>query len=87
MSLKDVLVIKIHNYYGGWGMGKKAGYSTINGYVNDNEQKNMGRLEERGTDFGQWFYQMECQKCGALYKSNGTDIHQRKCPNCQGGRE
>ena len=23
--------------------------------------------------------------CGARYGANGSDFHQRKCPNCQGG--
>lgn len=70
-------------------MGKKAGFSTKTGYINKNNQKNMGKLEEKGTDFRQWFYQMKCLEinCGALYKANGSDIHHRKCPVCGGGRE
>lgn len=60
--------------------------STIPGYLNKNNQKNLGRTEEKGTDHGQWFYSMECQKCKFKYKANGTDIWLRKCPNCQGGQ-
>lgn len=56
-------------------------------YINRNNQKNLGRLDERGTDYNQWFYQMECQLCKHQYKSNGSDINQRKCPNCQNGRK
>lgn len=60
--------------------------TTEAGYINRNEQKNLGRTEERGTDNNQWFYKMQCQKCGWVYLANGSDIFQRKCPNCQGGR-
>ncbi len=62
------------------------GKSTENGYINRNSQRNNGRTEERGTDFGQWFYEMKCLKCDFNYKANGSDIFQRKCPRCQGGR-
>ena len=64
-----------------------SGKSTDAGYINKNEQQNNGRSDERGTDYGQWFYHMECLKCGYKYMANGTDIWQRKCPRCQGGRE
>lgn len=60
--------------------------TTEIGYINRNNQINQGRTEEPGTDHGQWFYKMKCQNCGHIYKANGTDIFQRKCPNCQGGR-
>ena len=60
--------------------------STEDGYINKNDQKNNGRSNERGTDYGQWFYHMECLKCRYTYFANGTDIWQRKCPKCQGGR-
>ena len=60
--------------------------STETGYVNRNNQKNLGRTNEPGTDYGQWFYKMQCGNCGYEYKANGTDIFQRKCPKCQGGR-
>ena len=60
--------------------------STEAGFINRNDQRNNGRSNEKGTDHGQWFYHMECLKCGHKYFANGTDIWQRKCPNCQGGR-
>lgn len=60
--------------------------TTEQGYVNRNNQENLGRTSELGTDFGQWFYQMKCLYCGHTYKANGSDIFQRKCPKCQGGR-
>ncbi len=67
-------------------MSRKEAYLTVTGFENRNNQKNLGRLEEVGTDFGQWFYQMECQLCSHKYKANGSDINHRKCPKCQGGR-
>lgn len=60
--------------------------TTEKGYLNKNEQRNNGKTNKPGTDFGQWFYEMECMKCGHKYYANGTDIWQRKCPKCQGGR-
>ncbi|MBF8983988.1 hypothetical protein IZY60_10590 [Lutibacter sp. B2] len=60
--------------------------TTEPGYLNKNNQMNLGRTDEPGTDHMQWFYSMECKNCNYKYKSNGSDIWQRKCPNCQGGR-
>lgn len=59
---------------------------TEPGYVNRNNQRNNGRSDERGSDNKQWFYFMECLNCGEKYKANGSDIFQRKCPACQGGK-
>ena len=60
--------------------------STDDGYINKNEQKNLGKTSKPGTDNNQWFYQMECLKCGHQYYSNGTNIYERKCPKCGKGR-
>lgn len=60
--------------------------TTEKGYLNKNNQRNNGKTNKPGTDFGQWFYEMECMNCGHKYNANGTDIWQRKCPKCQGGR-
>ena len=60
--------------------------STETNYVNKHNQKNKGKLTERGTDNFQWFYQMMCLNCNLIYKANGSDIWQRRCPNCQNGR-
>jgi PHP family Zn ribbon phosphoesterase len=60
--------------------------TTEPGYENKNNQINVGRTGEEGTDHMQLLYLMECKKCGFKYKANGSDIWQRKCPNCQGGR-
>lgn len=61
--------------------------STEEGYVNKNNQKNLGKTDKRGTDNNQYFYEMECMDCGHKYYANGTDIWQRKCPACQGGKQ
>ena len=61
--------------------------STDPGYVNRNCQINLGRTDpaRQGSDHGQYVYVMHRPKCGTNYGANGTDIFQRKCPNCQQG--
>lgn len=61
--------------------------STEVGYINKNCQKNLGKTDMQGTDNNQYFYEMECLDCGHKYYANGTDIWQRKCPACQGGKQ
>ena len=60
-------------------------YSTAVNYKNRYGQVNLGRTEKRGTDHGQWFYRMRCEDCLYEYLANGSDIHLKKCPACQGG--
>ena len=62
------------------------GKSTEKGYINKNNQKNNGISPHEGTDNNQYFYEMECLNCGHKYYANGSDIWQRKCPVCQGGK-
>lgn len=59
--------------------------TTRPGYKNRNGQINIGPLDRPGTDHNQMLYHMRCGKCGCDYAANGSDIHQRKCPTCQGG--
>ena len=40
--------------------------STETNYVNRNNQMNIEKLNERGTDNLQWFYQMKCLNCNLL---------------------
>jgi len=63
--------------------------TTQIGFINRNNQKNHGTRGVTGTDHGQYSYKLECleQNCGSEYGVNGTDIFQRKCPFCQGGKE
>ena len=60
--------------------------STIEvGYINKNNQRNNGRTDKSGIDYGHWFYEMECLECGHKYYANGTNLYEKKCPDCQGG--
>lgn len=61
--------------------------STDEGYINSNNQRNIGKTDEKGTDFGQYLYMMHCDDCGYEYFANGSDIHLKKCPKCQGGKD
>jgi len=55
------------------------------GYLNPNDQQCCGHCGVRGTDNQQYAYKIECTICGYVYGANGTDIHERLCPECQGG--
>ncbi len=61
--------------------------STDMGYVNKNNQMNLGCTDRPGTDYNQKLYAMKCLDCGFKYFANGTDIWLRKCPKCQKGRK
>jgi len=63
-----------------------GGETTRAGYINRNNQENLGSLGLTGTDHNQILYRMRCGDCGEEYAANGSDIFQRKCPSCQGGR-
>ena len=63
---------------------------TQEGYINCNQQKNLGDSEprRRGNNPPQWLYVMHCLLCGGEnYGSNGGDVWERKCPHCQGGKK
>jgi hypothetical protein len=59
--------------------------TTIPGYVNPHSQVTIRNTQLAGTDHLQYVYQLACSKCGHNYGANGSDIHERKCPKCQGG--
>ena len=61
--------------------------ATVAGYVNRNNQINLGRTNQRGNNPTNWFYQMRCQECLHEYLANGSDVHLKKCPACQGGED
>ena len=61
-------------------------HTTTVGFQNPNGQENVGPLGLEGTDHNQKLYRMRCGHCGAVYAANGSDIHHRKCPGCQGGQ-
>lgn len=66
---------------------KKVVKSTEIGYINKNRQKNIGKTEQAGTDYNQFLYEMECMDCGHKYHTNGSNIYEKKCPKCQGGKK
>lgn len=72
-------------------MGKSArtaaNPTTCTGYVNRNGQVVIRNTRLPGTDNNQYIYQLACSVCGAVYGANGSDIHLRLCPSCQGGAQ
>src|SRR5438105_416920 len=62
--------------------------STDVGFVNRNRQLVMRKTSQPGNDHNQRIYVLGClnPECRHEYGVNGSDIFQRKCPNCQGGR-
>lgn len=60
--------------------------TTQIGYINKNNQENLGTKWVKGTDHEQYAYKLSCNECGSIYGANGSDIYQRKCPVCQGGK-
>ena len=63
-----------------------GGDTTKIGYVNTNNQHCCGTLDISGNDYLQYAYKIECGKCGYVYGANGSDVFQRKCPECGGGK-
>lgn len=55
------------------------------GFINENRQICLGTRGKLGTDHLQKAYAVFCLECGQLYGSNGTDVHERNCPECQAG--
>jgi len=60
--------------------------TTRIGFTNRNQQTVVRRTNLAGTDHMQYIYVLSCGRCGNQYGANGSDIHLRMCPNCQGGR-
>lgn len=76
----SVEVNRSDNY--GHSSKKGSGKTTVEGYINKNNQENLGCLHKRGTHGNQTAYQMKCRNCGNLYEANGCDIAIRRCPFC-----
>jgi hypothetical protein len=62
-----------------------ATQTTQIGFINARSQKYLGHRDVPGNDHLQRAYGMQCLNCGWKYGANGTDIFQRRCPNCQQG--
>ena len=56
--------------------------TTDVGYVNKNNQKNLGYRGVSKTHISAKFYEIECLDCGHKYMANGCDIWLRKGPEC-----
>ena len=56
--------------------------STDTGYINRNNQKNLGYKGKSETHSSAKSYEMECLDCGYKYLANGCVIWLRKCPKC-----
>ena len=61
------------------------------GDMNVNGQKLCARTSRPGNDHNQYVWALECTRprngspCGHRYGANGSDFHDRKCPQCQDG--
>lgn len=60
--------------------------TTVPGYRNRNGQIVIRATTLPGSDHLQRIYVLNCEKCRAEYGVNGSDIFQRRCPQCDGGR-
>ncbi len=58
------------------------GKTLVTGYVNKNQQENMGCLNKPGNHYNQMAYQLRCNICTFEYEANGCDVAIRKCPKC-----
>lgn len=59
------------------------GKTLITGYINKNNQENLGCLNKPGNHYNQKAYKLRCNECGYEYEANGCDIAVRRCPKCQ----
>ena len=62
-----------------------SGASVEIGYFNPNGQQCCGHCGVSGTDHGQYTYKTESTICGYVYGTNGSDMHERRCPNARKG--
>ncbi len=60
--------------------------TTEPGYRNRNGQVVIRDTGLAGNDHYQRVYEIECGRCRHRYGANGSDIWQRRCPECDGGR-
>ena len=60
--------------------------TTTPDYINRNRQEVLSKTGLPGNDHNQVVYLLKCHTCGARYGANGSDIFQRRCPECDGGR-
>jgi hypothetical protein len=66
--------------------GPKKAKTTQPGFINRNNQEVLQKTDLPGNDHNQVVYILRCHECGERYGANGSDIFQRRCPDCAGGR-
>ncbi len=59
----------------------------VPGDINLNGQHLLRKTETPGTDNNTKVWILKCGTCSLIYGSNATDAFQRKCPNCQKGKQ
>ena len=65
---------------------KRMPMTTRPGFENRNQQTVIRATDLAGTDHLQRIYVLRCGICHREYGANGSDIHIRRCPFCQGGK-
>ena len=60
--------------------------TTVPGYRNRHGQVVVRPTGLAGSDHLQRVYVLKCEHCSTEYGANGSDIWERRCPNCQDGR-
>jgi len=65
---------------------RKSAPTNQVGYENRNGQILLQPTDQPGTDHLQYFHGLRCTPCGNEYGANGSDIHLRRCSQCQRGR-
>jgi hypothetical protein len=60
--------------------------TTRIGRINPNRQEVVRKTERRGNDHYQFVYILLCKKCTYKYGANGSNLGNRRCPRCDGGR-
>ena len=60
---------------------------TNQGREGDKQPDHLAQQSDKGkgTDYNQYAYKVCCIHCEHIYGANGSDMHERKCPECQGG--
>ncbi len=68
-----------------WNWQSGTGAWTQIGSINRRGQRCCGHRGIPGNDHKQLAYKVECTICGHVYGANGSDLFERRCPECQRG--
>ena len=67
------------------GAGFRWERTTAIGFRNEHGQEVALKTPAAGNIPGQRVYVLRCSACGHEYGANGSDLHSRRCPQCQDG--